>query len=71
MPRRQPLDLAMPILFALALRHPELTLALLLSALAGLSIGLGAGVLGGVAAFAVSAAITSAAALLQRLARAA
>jgi hypothetical protein len=65
------LDQALPILFALAFRHPELTLALLLSALAGLSIGLGAGLFGGVAAFAVSAAITSAAVFLQRLACAA
>jgi uncharacterized transporter YbjL len=61
----------MPILFALALRHPQLALALILSALAGLSIGLGAGTFAGMAAFAVSAAITSAAAILQNLSRAA
>ena len=59
----------MPILIALALRHPQLALALILSALAGLSISLGAGPFAGLAAFAVSATITSAAAALQNLSR--
>lgn len=59
----------MPILIALALRYPQLALALILSAFAGLSIGLGTGLFAGLGAFAVSAAITSAAAVLQSLPR--
>lgn len=59
----------MPILIALAPRYPQLALALILSALAGLSIGLGAGAFAGLAAFAVSAATTSAVAALQNLPR--